>query len=184
MFTLHLDISLTITPLMQEEIGGIMLTRTFELPFAPTSGLFLSAVALNGQALPQGFKLENVTWDADRQVFLADTSLTEVGLPLPYVADTLAEWLDRGWKLGSYADDYPSQEDDEPAKDQVENANRPVTSWEDAEKLPELAPRSRPTEFNKLLRHWFARWPSCITTWRSPTPSTRPRPSSTSKIPT
>src|SRR5208283_2836283 len=106
MFALELDVSLCFVPPMDERARGIVVTRTLEMPFPPTEGLFVTGIAMNGQPMAQGFKLKNLTWDLDRQRFFATTSLTSHDFPIAEIPDMIRDWLDRGWQLGSYEDTY------------------------------------------------------------------------------
>lgn len=62
---------------------------------------------------PLGFSLEDLTWDIDREVFLASTTLISHDEPLAFVPDTIREWIGLGWKLGSYHDTYVEPEEDD-----------------------------------------------------------------------
>ena len=109
MFVLELDVSLYFVPPMEERARGIVVTRTLELPFPPTDGLFITGIAMNGQPLARGFKLEDVTWDLDRQKFFATTSLTSQDFPIADIPVLIRDWIDRGWQLGSYEDTYEEE---------------------------------------------------------------------------
>ena len=54
MFKLELDMELYFVPPMEEIGEGICLTREFELPFPPLTGISLAGVALNGSPSPLG----------------------------------------------------------------------------------------------------------------------------------
>ena len=152
MFRLELDLSLYFAPPMDENGPGLVVTRTFELPFAPSSGMLLCGAPFSEELDPQGYKLDGVTWDVDRQVFLAKTSLVSVGLPIAYIPDAIREWTDRGWRMGSYDDAYMSSEEPE-SEDVEEPADQGADNeWDDAERWPGQRPSARPPEFNKLLR--------------------------------
>jgi hypothetical protein len=106
MFKLELDVSLYYDPPMDEHGQGIGLTRIFEIPFHPSSGLYLTGGGLTDPPDAIGFKIEDVTWDLDRQVFLADTSLFSKDLPIAFIPDELRAWMTRGWRLGSSSEAY------------------------------------------------------------------------------
>lgn len=152
MFKLELDVLLYFVPPMTETGRGIAVTKTLELPFGPATGMFLTGFTLNEANLPMGFKIEEVTWDLDRSVFLATTSLTEQGLPVACIPYAIQGWIDRGWRFGSYEDNY-DQEDDRP---RTEN-HEPIEidwDWDDEDELAKwqtLSPRSRPPAFNALF---------------------------------
>jgi len=157
-FNLELDLSLFFVPPMDEHGRGIMLTRKFELPFPPTEGLSLAGQALNENPTGLGFVLESVTWDVDRQVFLAHTSLVEQGFPIPFIPQSLRSWLDRGWQLGTFEDNYENDEEPEAAEvpeviDGSEQADADdEDSWEAAQKWPSMSPSLRPKHVTRMLR--------------------------------
>jgi len=75
MFTLELDLIITYTPPMSEAGGGIYLTRELQVPFAPYNGLHICGNQMDQAPGPEGFVLKDVTWDVDRQVFMAHSLL-------------------------------------------------------------------------------------------------------------
>jgi hypothetical protein len=116
------------------------------------SDMYLTGEAFNDPPSAMGFKLENVTWDTDRQLFLADTQLTEIDLPLALIADEIRAWVDRGWTLGSYEDAYETPDDDDESSEVEPTTDDEIDSYEQMERLPSLSPRSRPASFNRFLR--------------------------------
>jgi len=151
MFRLELDVSLYFIPPMDEHGGGIMLTRTLELPFAPTPGLIVYGKSLEECPEPVGFKLDDLIWDMDREVFLASSRMINAGLPIALIPEELRSWVDRGWRLGSYKDVYaqPGEPEDEPGEPSVDGDE---DEWEMMERWPTMGLRARPREFNKTLR--------------------------------
>jgi non-ribosomal peptide synthetase component F len=156
MFRLDVELSIHFTPLMDERGRGIALVRTFELPFAPTEGTCLTGAALNPySASPEGFPLKGVTWDIDRNLFLAHIGLVCCDHPLAFIPDELRAWVRCGWRFGRLEDDYAP-----PEKAARSGTGAPSDSgdsagedWEDeAELLPTLPARRRPKRFNKLMR--------------------------------
>lgn len=147
MFKLELDMSLRFVPPMLENSAGFVVTRTMELPFVPFDGLVVYSRQFTDHPDPEaGHKLENVTWDMDRKVFLAQTSLTHVDLPMGYILQEIRDTLRRGWRLGSYADSYQEQEEAATAIDEA----IPVAhdDWKNEENWPSMAPSERPAHFN------------------------------------
>jgi len=151
-FKLELDMSLYYVPPMDEHGAGIVITRTLELPFAPSTGMFLCGTPFSDQPDSMGFKLENVTWDIDRQMFLASTCLFDHGLPIAFIPDVIREWTNRGWRLGSYEDAYEQPEESEPEEVEDQGSEEVDDEWEEMEHWPSKRPSLRPPEFNKLLR--------------------------------
>lgn len=161
MFTLELDLIVTYTPPMSDRDGGIRLTRELQLPFAPYNGLELCGKNMNqGPAQPEGFTLNDVVWDIDRQVFMAHAKWSSDGLPMEDIPADLRCWVDLGWRIGSYADRYnePEPDDDEDDVDaddgQEESGNAfPVDrEYERSLDQPMLSPRRRPKELNQVIR--------------------------------
>ena len=95
MFTLELDYVLRIVPPMTEHSGGIVFTRTFELPFPPFEKLHLFARDLEDCPYPPGLRIDDVCWDLDRGCFLATTELIVHG-PVAEIPWALASLRDRG----------------------------------------------------------------------------------------
>jgi hypothetical protein len=150
MFKLELDLVLHFIPPMDERGQGIRLTRSLKLPFPPTNGLHLAGVAMDDPPSPLGFRINDLTWDLDRQVFMATTQLIDHNLPLAAIPDEIANWIERGWRLGSYEDAYEQPEATE--DDSSEIAAESVDEWDEDDRLPTMNPRSRPLVFNQSLR--------------------------------
>jgi hypothetical protein len=156
MFTLLLDLSQVFAPPMAESSAGICLTRQFELPFPPFNGLSLNGAVLRDVPDWSGHKLKDVTWDIDRQVFLAKAKLVHVNLPIPYIADEIRSWLDRGWRLRSFEELYEADYEAYPASDEMtvkpyDAADGKEAIDDNKELWPTLPPKERPAHFNKLL---------------------------------
>jgi hypothetical protein len=153
MFKLNLDVRLYFDPPMVDHGKGVTVTRELDLPFAPTEGLFLGGVVLNGVATPLGYKINEVTWDIDRGVFFANSSSSFTGFPIACIPLEIRSWIDRGWRLGTYEDTYEKED-----KRVTRFQRKPIAckwNWEDedeAEKWPSMRPRSRPENFNQLLK--------------------------------
>jgi hypothetical protein len=150
MFKLELDLLLYFIPPMDERGQGIRLTRSLELPFPPTNGLHLAGITMDDPPSPLGFRINGVTWDLDRQVFMATTQLIDHNLPIAAIPDEIANWIERGWRLGSYEDAYKQPEETE--DDSSEITTESVDDWDEDDRLPTMNPRSRPRAFNKFFR--------------------------------
>lgn len=153
MFKLQLDISLYFVPPMVEQGKGICITHEFDLPFQPSEKIFLAGIVLNGASIPLGYKLNDITWDMDRQVFFAKSSEVLHDFPLASIPLELWNWLDRGWHLGSYEDTY-EKADGRAGRIQRE----PIVcrwDWRDEELTQAweaMKPRSRLESFNDLFK--------------------------------
>lgn len=78
--------------------------------------------------------------------------------PIATIPDELRMWIDRGWQLGSYHENYV-QEDDDDEEELLESETlepddftASEDEWDDLDKLPAAAPRRRPREFNRLMK--------------------------------
>ena len=76
---------------MDERSQGIRLSRSLELPFPPTNGLHLAGTAMDDPPSPLGFRINDLTWDLDRRVFMATTQLIDHNLPLAAIPDEIAK---------------------------------------------------------------------------------------------
>jgi len=152
MFRLHMDLHLHYVPPITEAGPGIIMTREIEIPFPAFEGLRVYSPAFDDCPDPMGFTLKEVVWDVDRQVFLADTYLASHDLPMAFIADDIRAWLGRGWRLGSFCDDYPEPDysDEEPADGDGDTDASAAN--DDLERLHTLAPQRRPKEFNQVLK--------------------------------
>jgi hypothetical protein len=164
MFKIELDVSLYYDPPMDEHGQGISLTRIFEIPFPPSSGLYLTGGGLTDAPDAIGFKIEDVTWDLDRQVFLAETSLISKDFPIAFIPDELRAWVARGWRLGSCSEAYEevaySGREPEDVPEGVQTGELDA-----AERWPSMNPRSRPPHFNKLLRALVRKMADLYNNW-------------------
>ena len=82
MYKLDIDMALYFVEPMSEHGQGICVTRRFELPFVPYPGLLLNAVILNGDDIAMGYKIEDITWNVDREVFFGNTSTENHCVPI------------------------------------------------------------------------------------------------------
>jgi len=152
MFKLHLDLHLHYVPPMCETGPGVVVTRELQLPFPPHEDLRVFSRSFDECPDPVGFALNEVVWDVDRQVFLAGAYVSNHDLPMAFIADDIRACLDRGWRFGSFCEDYPQPDDmaDEPAV----GGQAPIAADtdDDMERLHMLAPQRRPKEFNRLMK--------------------------------
>ena len=111
MYKLLVDLCLSYSPPMSEHARRIRLTRKMELPFPPYEGLAIFSREFDSAQEPPGFVLKNVTWDLDRQLFVAET-FADNELAMAEIAEDLAWWLNLGWEWGSYMDHYRAADED------------------------------------------------------------------------
>ena len=155
MFDVEMDVSLTFDPPMDANSRGIHVTRRFKLPFAPQKGFALTGRVFSDHPDPEGFMLQNVVWDEDRRVFLVDSSASTLDFPIALIPDELRSWIERGWRLGSYRDNYEQdEEEDELESEAIEQVEFGSVDddWDDLDKLPSTTPRRRPRDFNRLMK--------------------------------
>ncbi|NLX07722.1 MAG: hypothetical protein GXY33_21495 [Phycisphaerae bacterium] len=157
-FTLELDLVLYFVPPMVEYGQGITLTRTLDLPFLPVPEVALCGKSIDEAPGPAGLRLDELTWDVDRQLFLAQTCITNE-VPMAEIPMWIRSYLDRGWRMGSRAEAYRDEEEAvEEAAELAVESEAEAGVWdldvesEDAERWPSMPPRSRPPEFNRLFK--------------------------------
>lgn len=152
MFQIELDLILRFTPPMAEHYAGFRLTRSFELPFAPTNGSSVFSQQWEGLDEPLGYILNNVTWDLDRGCFVAETENSITGIPIALIPHEIKMYVDFGWAIGSYKDQYATL-----GKSGRKRRKLPVleiSGWEDEEAESwQLNKTDRPKEFKKI---WHA----------------------------
>jgi hypothetical protein len=149
-YTLRLDLHLQFIPLIPEVGSGIVLTRVIQLPFPAHEGMRVYSRPMDETYHPMGFNLHDVVWDLDRKVFLADTYCVSDEIPLALMAKEIQAWLARGWRLGSYRDDYPDPLQ-AVAVDETTFSKRDA-AYEALERLHMLAPKRRGKEFNRFFK--------------------------------
>lgn len=160
MFTLELDFIIVYVPPMDEHGRGIHLTRELQLPFAPFDGLQVTSRKLDIAPGPEGFVLKDVIWDADREVFLAHSTLISHDLPMEDIPADLNAWMELGWRLGSYADKYEvsDEDEDEDVESEPESGVKtdgafPIDDeFEAALARSTLPPRKRSKQLNLVMR--------------------------------
>ncbi len=154
MFKLDIDMALYFVEPMSEHGQGIRVTRRFELPFVPYPGLLLNALSLNGGDIAMGYKIEEITWDVDREVFFGRTSTINHCVPIAFIPLDIRSWLDRGWRFGSYEDTYGKHD----GRSKRAKRKRLKCEWDWSEddevvdQWSQKSSRSRPASFNTLLR--------------------------------
>ncbi|MBL1217956.1 MAG: hypothetical protein D8M59_10730 [Planctomycetes bacterium] len=151
-YTLQVEISLYFIPPMTEAGRGIGLLQHFRLPFVPVHGMILTGGAFNTSPSPEGYMLRDVTWDVDREMFLATSSLHMYGEPLGLVPEEIAEWYARGWRLGHNVDWY---EEATPEPDEViedEGCTEDDIVRDDIEVMHTWERRRRPRDYNLGFR--------------------------------
>lgn len=94
---------------MSEHEAGYRLTRTIELPFAPSSGTAVFSQEWEGMDDPLGYVLKDVTWDIDRACFLAETVTEMCDFPIALIPLEICRFVVYGWTIGSYADQYSTE---------------------------------------------------------------------------
>lgn len=151
LFKVELDLSLHFWP-MDDRGDGIMLMRTLELPFAPANKLMVFSKEIDECPEPLGFCLGELVWDMDRRIFLAKTGYVD-DTPIAMVPFRIADWLNRGWRLGSYMDSYRRQR-----KSRTKHSIEPLSSKDFADHdedemdtWPSQPPSARPAQFNRIF---------------------------------
>ncbi len=157
MYSLELDLELYFVPPMEDFGNGVALTRTLDLPFVPHSGLIVFGRELDDCPVPGGIPLKDVTWDVDRRVFLAKSTVALQDWPIVAIPDEIGQWVYRGWRLGSYLEQYEEDEDrldvGGPELDIDLTAYcMDEDDWPELTKLQATCHRSRPREFNILFQ--------------------------------
>ncbi len=151
LFDCEIDIHLVYEPPMQDSDFGIVLTRGFQLPFAPCKGLFLHNSEWDELADGQGVELTNVVWDMNRCVFLLQATYGNVDFPVACIPEEIRSWLGRGWEWGSYMDQYDGGDSSDDPKRKRVGQYEDITAGIDSdvvERLHTIPRNERPTAFN------------------------------------
>jgi len=156
-FKIQVDLSLVFIPPMEEHGAGIHLHRQFEIPFVPFEGMHLTGKAFDENHGPMGFKLVNITWDLDRKLFFAETTLVSSGFPIALILDDIRSWVDRSWQLGSIEDLYATEEEETEGEEEGDGSTQceegeELDLDEEMETWPQMSPRKRPPHFNRLMQ--------------------------------
>ena len=151
MYAVNVDLVVRYVPPMHDHHAGIRLTRTIELPFPPAKDISVFSKDWEDLVDPMGYVLKEVTWDADRNCFLADTEVSDTGLPIALIPHDIRRLVDHGWKYGSYKDGYQTERK-RGRKHHTLPAMR-IRKWDFDEAASwEANRKDRPKEFNLVLR--------------------------------
>lgn len=164
MFAVDVDLVLRYVPPMDDHAAGIRLTRTFELPFPPVEKVSVFSRDWEGHDDPMGYVLRKVTWDLDRQRFLAETAISVTGTPLVMIPYEIRQLVDLGWRYGSYKDTYQTER----KRGRKRRPLPPIPShewdWDDAEAW-DGDPAGRPPEFKLFLHGIVATMAELYNNW-------------------
>lgn len=164
MYKVEVECQHLFVPLMDEHGPGIGLMRTIELPFAPTSDLTICGKQLDTAPGPAGITLTDITWDMDREVFLATCTRVAVDFPIAIIPGELQSWVDLGWRFGSHEETYDTEAAEQPETlppltspdtDNDETMNRWLTE----------RPAKRPPAFNLLLKAMVRTMAKLLNNW-------------------
>lgn len=148
LYTLELDLELHFDPPMDDRGPGIVLTRTISLPFPPTDKLILYSSKMDECPEPGGWCLTDLTYDIERDVFLARTFGSYGGFFFREILDVLRAHVERGWRFGSYLDKYRQPEP-------VQDEDQAWVPWDqvgcERDEVPGKSARTRSREFNRLF---------------------------------
>jgi hypothetical protein len=153
-FSFDIDMSIYFAEILNEHGRGIRVTRRFELPFVPHQDILLSSFSLNGDDIPMGYKINEITWDIDRQVFFGQTCVVMHATPIAFIPFEIRSWLKRGWRLGTYEDNYKKPD----RRSTNVRRRRLKCEWNEsleddvADEWRRGSPQSRPASFTLLLR--------------------------------
>lgn len=106
MFDLDIDLVVHFVPQMNTEGRGIRLRRSMQIPFPPSAEVSVFSKSWDEIDEPLGFRLKDITWDLDRSRFLAITEQSICGTPIVMIPHEIRWIMRRGWKYGSFVDDY------------------------------------------------------------------------------
>ncbi|MBI5757072.1 MAG: hypothetical protein HZA46_00985 [Planctomycetales bacterium] len=151
MYAVDVDLVLRYVPPMSDDDAGMRLTRTIELPFPPSRDISVFSKDWEGIDEPLGYVLKEVTWDMDRNRFLADTELSVTGIPIAMIPFEILQLVYHGWKYGSYKDQYRTVRKRGRIRGKL--AAMPACEWDEEEAATwDANPKGRPREF-KLILH-------------------------------
>lgn len=153
MSRLELDFVLWFVPPMKDQGDGIRLTRSIEMPFVPTKRVALySHTWENIVGEPLGYQLKDITWDLDRECFLAETHTSATGVPIAMIPHEIASMIDCGWRYGSYRDTYSTGlKRGRKRKKELPQLQIKKWDWDEAERW-EATRDGRPAEFKTVLQ--------------------------------
>lgn len=165
MYTVEVDLHLQFTPPMDDLGKGVTFRRRFLLPFPPSPKVAIHSKHADDCPDPLGMCLTDIVWDIDREVFLAKTTISMVGEPLAVIPGMILDWMDRGWELGSWLDQYQVAEPTTNGTDAAVNDGEDDSEWDRLERMHTLPKRERPRWFNRffqaLIRHMVEHHDGC-----------------------
>lgn len=151
MYAVEVDLVVHFLPPMLDIGNGIRLTRTLELPFVPREDIAVFSKEWEGMEDPLGYRLKEITWDVDRNRFLAETSISMVGTPIAMIPHEIHRLTDHGWKLGSFKDQYSTER--KRGRKRAKLPTMKISHWDDDEAEQwDVQPKGRPKEY-KLILH-------------------------------
>ncbi|EMB16515.1 hypothetical protein [Rhodopirellula europaea] len=151
-YTVELDLHLFFTPLMQDWGDGIVMTRTLQLPFPPDGKIAIAGRSIEGDGQPLGYRIRNITWDVDRDRFIATTVADCGGGPLAYIGDDIDRHLTEGWSIGSWQTHYDKSWKS-PIGNRFDRAKFDIEVMDEGDlyKLETMPASKRPGAFNELM---------------------------------
>lgn len=150
MYAVDVDLVLRYVPPMSDIGAGIRLTRTIELPFPPAEKVSVFSKEWEGTQEPLGYVLREVTWDMDRQRFLAEAAISVTGTPIALIPYEIQQLVCLGWRYGSYKDGYATERKRGRKRSPLPAIPIHEWDWDDAEAW-DAEPKGRPKEFTLLL---------------------------------
>ncbi len=151
MYRVDVDLVLRFVPPMGDNGQGIRLTRTIELPFPPVEDVAVFSKEWEGIDDPMGYRLKEITWDIDRECFLADTTISITGIPIAFIPREIRMLLDRGWRYGSYSTQYQAERHRGLKRTKLRLIRTKKWDEEEAETWETLPNKARPKEFKTIL---------------------------------
>jgi hypothetical protein len=151
MYVVDVDFVLCYVPPMLDSGRGIRLTRTIELPFPPAKHIAVFSKEWEVIEDPLGYPLKEITWDVDRNRFLANTESSISGTPIAMIPHELLELVQHGWRSGSYADSYSTREKRGRKRKQLPVMKIKDWDWDEAEAWETAPAKLRPPEFKTIL---------------------------------
>lgn len=151
MYTVHVDFVLWFVPPMDDNGHGIRVHRAIELPFPPTSDISVFSKGWEGMEDPMGYHLKEITWDLDKQCFLAETRMSTAGVPIALIPYEVQGLLEQGWTFGGYTDQYRTERHRRRKQSALPVLR--VSKWDHDEVATWETTRgkSRPKEFSTIL---------------------------------
>jgi hypothetical protein len=155
---------------MADHGEGIRLTRTIKLPFPPGQDISVFSKDWEGTEDPFGYVLKEVTWDMDRNRFLADAVLSVTGIPIAMIPYEIRQLVYHGWKYGSYKDHYRTERKRGRKRDKLQGV--PICEWDSEEaEAWDANPKGRPKEFKLFLHAIVSTMAELRKTWGHPKPA-------------